>query len=128
MDPIEWSSRPQLRNPLVVSAFKGWNDAGEAATAALGFLIDGFDATQVGRIDPEEFYDFTAVRPTVRLSEGRTRVVEWPENSLHAAHVSVAEHDLLLLQGVEPSLRWRHFTELVVDAARELGAHMVITL
>jgi proteasome assembly chaperone (PAC2) family protein len=128
MDGFQWSERPQLRSPLIVSAFKGWNDAGEAATAALGFLIDSFDATEVARIDPEEFYDFTAVRPTVRLSEGRTRVIEWPENSLHAAHVSGAEHDLLLLQGVEPSLRWKHFTGLVVDIARELDAHMVITL
>jgi proteasome assembly chaperone (PAC2) family protein len=128
MDRIEWSERPALKSPLIVTAFKGWNDAGEAATAALGFLIDSFDATEVGRIDPEEYYDFTAVRPTVRLSEGRTRVIEWPENSLHAAHVSGAEHDLLLLQGSEPSLRWRQFTGLVVEAARELDAHMVITL
>jgi len=128
MDRFEWSERPSLRSPLIVSAFKGWNDAGEAATAALGFLIDSFDASEVARIDPEEFYDFTAVRPTVRLSEGRTRVIEWPENSLHAAQVAGAEHDLLLLQGVEPSLRWKHFTGLVVDIARELDAHMVITL
>jgi proteasome assembly chaperone (PAC2) family protein len=128
MDRIDWSERPALKSPLIVSAFKGWNDAGEAATAALGFLIDSFDASEVGRIDPEEFYDFTAVRPTVSMSEGRTRVIEWPENSLHAATVTGAEHDLLLLQGTEPSLRWRQFTGLVVDAARELGAHMVITL
>jgi proteasome assembly chaperone (PAC2) family protein len=128
MERFEWSERPELRSPLVVAAFKGWNDAGEAATAALGFLIDSFDATEVARIDPEEFYDFTAVRPTVRMSEGRTRVIEWPENSLHAAHVAGAEHDLLLLQGVEPSLKWKQFTGLVVDVARELDAHMVITL
>ena len=128
MDPIEWSERPALKNPLVVCAFKGWNDAGEAATAALAFLIDSFDAAEVGRIDPEEFYDFTAVRPTVRLSEGRTRVIEWPENSIHAAQVTGAEHDLVLVQGTEPSLRWRQFTGMVVDAARELDAHMVITL
>ncbi|MEA2309246.1 MAG: hypothetical protein QOI65_1532 [Thermoleophilaceae bacterium] len=128
MTRIEWSERPHLRRPLVVSAFKGWNDAGEAATAALGFLIDSFDATEVARIDPEEFYDFTAVRPNVRLSEGLTRVIEWPENSFHAAQVSGAEHDLLLLQGVEPSLRWREFTEIVATTARELDAHMVITL
>jgi proteasome assembly chaperone (PAC2) family protein len=128
MDRIEWSERPTLRKPLVVSAFKGWNDAGEAATAALGFLIDSFDATEVARIDPEEFYDFTAVRPTVRLAEGRTRVIEWPENSFHAAQVSGAEHDLLLLQGVEPSLRWREFTQIVANTALELDAHMVISL
>src|SRR2546421_3243044 len=128
MDRIEWSERPALKSPLVVCAFKGWNDAGEAATAALGFLIDTFDATEVARIDPEEYYDFTAVRPTVRLSEGRTRIIEWPENTVHAAQVAGAEHDLLLLQGTEPSLRWRRFTEQVVEAARELDAHMVITL
>jgi proteasome assembly chaperone (PAC2) family protein len=128
MERLEWSERPTLRSPLIVAAFKGWNDAGEAATAALGFLIDSFDATEVARIDPEDYYDFTAVRPTVRLSEGRTRVIEWPENSLHAAQVSGAEHDLLLFQGVEPSLKWKQFTGLVVDAARELDAHMVITL
>jgi proteasome assembly chaperone (PAC2) family protein len=128
MSAIQWSERPDLHRPLVVSAFKGWNDAGEAATAALGFLIDSFDATEVARIDPEDFYDFTAVRPMVRLAEGRTRTIEWPENSFHAAQVSGAEHDLLLLQGVEPSLRWRQFTEIVADTARELDAHMVITL
>jgi proteasome assembly chaperone (PAC2) family protein len=94
----------------------------------LSFLIESFDAAEVGRIDPEEFYDFTAVRPTVRLSEGRTRVIEWPENSLHAARVNGAEHDLLLIQGVEPSLRWKHFTGLLIEAAQSLGAHMVITL
>src|SRR5437763_261595 len=128
MDRIEWSERPALKSPLVVCAFKGWNDAGEAATAALAFLIDSFDATEVGGIDPEEFYDFTAVRPTVRLSEGRTRVIEWPENSIHAAQVTGAEHDLVLVQGSEPSLKWRQFTGMIVDAARELDAHMVITL
>ena len=128
MDRIEWSERPALKSPLVVCAFKGWNDAGEAATAALGFLIDAFDATEVARIDPEEYYDFTAVRPTVHLSEGRTRIIEWPENTVHAAQVAGAEHDLLLFQGTEPSLKWRRFTGQVVEAARELDAHMVITL
>ncbi|HEX8074105.1 MAG TPA: PAC2 family protein [Thermoleophilaceae bacterium] len=128
MDAIQWGDRPKLRDPLVVCAFKGWNDAGEAATAALGFLVDSFDATEIARIDPEEFYDFTAVRPTVRLSEGRTRIVEWPENTIHAARVAGAEHDLVLVQGVEPSLRWRQFTELVIGVSKDLGARMIITL
>src|SRR5947207_15589731 len=101
MDRIEWSERPALKSPLVVCAFKGWNDAGEGVTAALGFLIDTFDASEVARIDPEEYYDFTAVRPPVRLTEGRTRIIEWPENTVHAAQVAGAEHDLLLLQGTE---------------------------
>src|SRR5215210_8806944 len=128
MDEVQWLERPELRSPALVCAFKGWNDAGEAATAALGFLIDSFDATEVARIDPEEFYDFTAVRPTVRLAEGRTRVVEWPENTFCAARVAGADHDLILFEGVEPSLRWNGFTQILIDVARELGAESVITL
>jgi proteasome assembly chaperone (PAC2) family protein len=128
MDHVEWRERPELRSPALVCAFKGWNDAGEAATAALGFLADSFDATDVARIDPEEYYDFTAVRPTVRLSEGLSRVIDWPENSLQAARIAGTERDLLLFQGVEPSLRWRGFCQTIIDMANELGASMVITL
>ena len=128
MDHVEWRERPQLRSPALICAFKGWNDAGEAASAALGFLIDSFDAREVARIDPEDFYDFTAVRPTVRMSEGRTRVIDWPSNTLHAASIPGAEHDLLMLQGVEPSLRWPTFTRSVIGMARELGVETVVTL
>ena len=117
-----------LRKPVLVAAFKGWNDAGEAATAALGFLADSFDATEVARIDPEDYYDFTAVRPTVRMSDGMARMLDWPENVLQAASVAGAEHDLLLFQGVEPSLKWRGFCSTVISMARELGAERVITL
>ena len=112
----------------MVVAFKGWNDAGEAATAALDYLIESFEATEFARIDPEEFYDFTAVRPTVRLLEGRTRIVEWPENTFSAARVAGAENDLILFEGVEPSLRWNAFNQLLIDVAREVGAVSVITL
>jgi proteasome assembly chaperone (PAC2) family protein len=128
MDHVQWRERPELRSPVLVCAFKGWNDAGEAATAALGFLADSFDATEVARIDPEEFYDFTAVRPNVRMSDGLSRVLDWPENVLQAAPVAGAEHDLLLFQGVEPSLRWRGFCETVIDMAKQLGASTVVTL
>src|SRR4051812_49484542 len=103
MDYVEWRERPELRRPALVCAFKGWNDAGEAATAALGFLADSFDATEIARIDPEEYYDFTAVRPTVRLSEGLSRVIDWPENSLSAARVAGAGRDPLFVpQGERP--------------------------
>jgi proteasome assembly chaperone (PAC2) family protein len=128
VEPLTWSERPELRDPVLVCAFQGWNDAGEAATAALGFLVESFEAREVARIDPEEFYDFTAVRPTIRLEGGRTRVIDWPRNSFHASSIAGADRDLVLLQGVEPSLRWRGFTHAVVDAARELGVKMVITL
>src|SRR4051812_47866074 len=128
MDNVRWRERPELRSPVLVCAFKGWNDAGEAATAALGFLVDSFDARVIADIDPEEFYDFTAVRPTVSMDEGTSRVIEWPANTLHAASVPGTDHDLLLLQGIEPSLRWREFTAMVIEMARELGARMVVTL
>jgi proteasome assembly chaperone (PAC2) family protein len=128
MADVIWSERPELRAPVMVCAFKGWNDAGEAATAALSFIHDHFESKDVAHIDPEEFFDFTAVRPTVRLTEGRTRRIEWPSISISAAEVQGAEGDLLMLHGVEPSLRWGRFTQAVVEVANELGARMVITL
>src|SRR3954467_15431766 len=128
MDHVEWRERPQLRSPALICAFKGWNDAGEAASAALGFLIESFDAQEVARIDPEEFYDFTAVRPTVRMSEGSTRMIEWPANTMYAATIPGTDHDLLMFQGVEPSLKWATFTDTVVDMAQQLGASTVVTL
>jgi predicted ATP-grasp superfamily ATP-dependent carboligase len=128
MEDVVWIERPELRRPVVVCAFKGWNDAGEAATAALSFIKGRFESEEVARIDPEEYYDFTAVRPTVRLVEGRTRVIDWPLNVFSAARVHGAEGDLVMLEGMEPSLRWGRFTDAVLSVARELDAHMVVTL
>jgi proteasome assembly chaperone (PAC2) family protein len=128
MSDVIWRERPELRAPVMVCAFKGWNDAGEAASAALAYIRGSFDAREVAGIDPEEFYDFTAVRPSVKLTEGSMREIEWPENSFSVAPVPGAEGDLVMLQGVEPSLRWRRFTEDVVTTARDLGVSMVITL
>ena len=123
-----WSQRPKLRRPVMVCAFKGWNDAGEAASAAVSYIRNSFDATEVARIDPEDYYDFTAVRPTVRLVEGRSREIDWPANTLSAAAVPGAEGDLVMLEGTEPSLHWRRFTQNVVTTARELDVRLVVTL
>ncbi|MEX2193693.1 MAG: PAC2 family protein [Thermoleophilaceae bacterium] len=128
MDPVIWSDRPTLRRPVVVAAFKGWNDAGESATAALGFLIESFGAEEFASIDPEEFFDFTAIRPTITLAEGRERRIEWPANTFFGAEVPGADCDLVLLQGMEPSTRWRAFTEAVVDVAQQVEASMIVTL
>jgi proteasome assembly chaperone (PAC2) family protein len=128
MPDVIWSERPELRAPVMVCAFKGWNDAGEAATAALSFIRGHFESSEIARIDPEEFFDFTSVRPTVRLTEGRTRRIEWPSNSISAAEVPGAEGDLVMVEGVEPSLRWGRFTQAIVDVANDLGVRMVITL
>jgi predicted ATP-grasp superfamily ATP-dependent carboligase len=128
MTDVIWRERPELRAPVMVCAFKGWNDAGEAATAALSYIRESFDARDVGEIDPEEYYDFTAVRPTVHLTEGDVRRIEWPENKVAVAPVQGAESDLVLFHGVEPSLRWRRFTDEVIGVARELRVSTVITL
>ena len=128
MSDLIWERRPELRKPVLVCAFKGWNDAGEAASAALSFIRESFESEDVARIDPEEYYDFTAVRPTVRLTEGHTREMDWPTNQFSIAAVPGAEGDLVMLQGVEPSLRWRRFTDSVISTARELDVRMVITL
>ncbi len=128
MQDVIWRERPELRAPVMVCAFKGWNDAGEAASAAVSFIQQHFDCASVAEIDPEEFYDFTAVRPTVKMTDGDAREIEWPQNTLAGAKVPGAEGDLLLFQGVEPSLRWRRFTENVVEAARAMNARMVLTL
>jgi proteasome assembly chaperone (PAC2) family protein len=128
MQDVIWREKPELRAPVMVCAFKGWNDAGEAASAAVNFIQEHFDCAAVAEIDPEEFYDFTAVRPTVHMIDGDTREIEWPSNEIASARVPGAEGDLLLLQGTEPSLRWRRFTQNVVSTAQQLNARMVLTL
>lgn len=125
---VEWQGHPQLRDPIFVCAFKGWNDAGEAASAAVQFLCESFGASPLAQIDPEDYYDFTAVRPTVRLVEGRSRAIDWPENSFHAAHVPGADRDLIMLIGVEPSLRWRGFCADVLEVAQAMNVGMIVTL
>ena len=129
MQPLIWERRPDgLRAPALVCAFKGWNDAGDAASAALQFVGASLGATRFARIDPEEFFDFQATRPKVTLVEGRTREIEWPEVEIYEARVPRAPRDLVLLQGAEPSLRWRTFCQLIVDLAEALGAQLVVTL
>src|SRR3954464_3504979 len=125
---VEWQDRPTLRDPIIVCAFKGWNDAGEAASAAVQFLCEAFDAEPLATIDPEDYYDFTAVRPTVRLAEGPSRAIDWPENSFHAARLPSADRDLIMLTGVEPSLRWKAFCDDITEVARGTGAKMIVTL
>jgi proteasome assembly chaperone (PAC2) family protein len=119
---------PELRAPILVCAFRGWNDAAGAASTALGTVAGSLDSELVASVDPEEFFDFQASRPMISLSEGQTRHIEWPSNSLIAASAPSAERDLVLLDGTEPNLRWRTFSEAVTAAAERLGVEMVITL
>jgi proteasome assembly chaperone (PAC2) family protein len=119
---------PHLRSPVLVCAFRGWNDAAAAASTALTSIANSLDAEPIAQIDPEDYFDFQSNRPTISMEEGQTRHIEWPENSFSAARVPSADRDLVLLDGTEPNLRWRTFSETVATAADALGVEMVITL
>ena len=129
MHPLEWEYRPdRLRAPALVCAFKGWNDAADAASTALTFVGSTLGARRFATIDPEEFYDFQAARPVVKLVDGETRQIVWPAIEVYEARVPRAPRDLILLVGTEPSMRWRTFTKVVVELAEALGTQLVVTL
>jgi len=129
MQPLIWERRPDgLRAPALIAAFEGWNDAGDAASAALSYVGATLGATRFARIDPEEFYDFQATRPKVSIADGGVREIEWPALELYEVRVPRAPRDLVLLQGSEPSMRWRTFSKMVIDLAEALGCQLVVTL
>ena len=129
MDSLNWEGEvPQLRDPILICAFRGWNDAAAAASTALAAVGDAFDSETIAEVDPEEYFDFQATRPTIVLSEGQARRIEWPHNQLIAVRIPAADRDLVLLDGTEPNLRWRTFSETIATAADALGVEMVITL
>jgi len=112
----------------MVCAFQGWNDAGNAASTAVSFVSSALEAQRFAQIDSEEFYDFQANRPRIRITEEQAREIEWPSVEMLEALVPRAPRDLVLVQGVEPSMRWRSFSALIVDLAEALGVQMVVTL
>ncbi|MFL5832775.1 MAG: PAC2 family protein [Solirubrobacterales bacterium] len=129
MDSLSWEGDlPHLRAPIMVCAFRGWNDAAAAASTALGAVATSLDAELVASLDPEDYFDFQSTRPTITMDEGQTRRIEWPENNVYAALVPSADRDLVLLDGTEPNLRWRTFSETVATVADALGVEMVVTL
>ena len=128
MDPIVWEREPpQLRSPVLVASFSGWNDAASAASTALGAIGASLETELIARIDPEEFFDFQANRPTIEISDGELQGVEWPDNLIVAATAEDAERDLLLISGTEPSTRWRGFCNSVLDVAEACGVETVVT-
>jgi proteasome assembly chaperone (PAC2) family protein len=118
----------RLRDPVMIAAFRGWNDAGEAATFAAMHLARVWGGKKVASIDPEEFYDFQVARPHVELVDGVSRTITWPTNEFWAARLEGAERDALVLVGTEPNNKWKTFTRLIVDFAKEHNVQMVITL
>jgi proteasome assembly chaperone (PAC2) family protein len=126
MDPVSFAARPELERPVVVAAFRGWNDAGDAASGAAQFLREAWEAKVFASLDPEEFYDFQVNRPTVHLVDGVSRVIEWPSSEFSLARPG--GRDVVLFTSTEPNNRWRSFGEAVVKVSRDLGAERLITL
>jgi predicted ATP-grasp superfamily ATP-dependent carboligase len=112
----------------MVCAFQGWNDAGDAASSAVSFLASSLDARRFARIDPEDFYDFQANRPSIQIDEANKRKLIWPTVEVFEAPAPRAQRDLVLVQGVEPSMHWRAFSSHLVDLAEAIGVQMVVSL
>jgi proteasome assembly chaperone (PAC2) family protein len=127
-DELIVHEQPELRSPVLVAAFRGWNDGGQAASLATGYLAKLWNAQQFAEIDPEGFFDFQVTRPHVSLVEGVTRRIDWPETAFRRASMPGAERDAVLLTGNEPNFRWRAFTNLIVGMAKELRVELVVTL
>ena len=126
---LEW--RPELERPVLIAAFTGWNDAAEAASGALDTLKSNWEARRFGTFDAEEFFDFQATRPQIKLTEGVTRRIEWPENVVSATAPSLetaSGRGAVLLSGPEPNFRWRSFCAAVAELAQDLGVELVVTM
>jgi proteasome assembly chaperone (PAC2) family protein len=125
---IEIEEVPELRSPILIAAFEGWNDAADAASSVVDHLMRVWDARVVAAIDPEEFYDFQMNRPVVGTNENGMRRITWPSTQLAVASPPGALRDVILLRGIEPNMRWRQFCAELLAASDELGAEIVVTL
>jgi proteasome assembly chaperone (PAC2) family protein len=128
MSSLRWETKPDLRAPVLVAAFRGWNDGGSAATLAAAFLRTRLEATRFAVIDPDDYVDFQVTRPHVSLSEGLTRHISWPETEFFHAPLPGIDRDLIVCTGVEPNVRWRSFTSEIATLAQDRGTTLVVTL
>lgn len=129
MELLQWSARPEgLREPVLVCSFRGWNDAGESASAALGLLVRALGAEAAGTVSGEEIYDYQTTRPVVSIEDGVIHGVEWPDVEIWVARPESAPRDMILVAGAEPSYRWRTFCAALLDEAEALGVRRVVTL
>jgi proteasome assembly chaperone (PAC2) family protein len=128
VEHVTWHSRPTLESPVLVAAFEGWNDAGDAASGTVQYLVDRFNGELCAEIDPEEFLDFTSSRPQVKIGDDGERTIEWPATRVYAVELPGGGGDALLMIGSEPQLKWRTFCEQIVSIARETGCRLIVTL
>ncbi|MBW8730336.1 MAG: PAC2 family protein [Terrabacter sp.] len=122
---LEFEDVPELTDPVLIAAFEGWNDAGEAATSAVRHLAEVWDAEVVAAFDPEDYYDFQVNRPRVSLEEGR-RMLAWPTTRILVATETGFDRDVVLVQGIEPSMRWRAFSIELLELADQLGVTTIV--
>jgi len=127
MSELNISFTPELRRPVLVAAFRGWNDGGQGASLAAGYLAKHWAGERFAEIDSETFYDFQATRPHVSLEDGMTRKLDWPENGFFHAEIPGTGRDAVILLGTEPNLRWKTFSQLVLGLAGDLGVERVVT-
>ena len=125
---IEFDGIGKLTSPVIIAAFEGWNDAGEAASGVISHLSLAWQATAVGAIDPEDYYDFQVTRPVTEVAEGRTERLIWPTTRLLVAKQDATDRDLVLVHGIEPNMRWRGFCSELVESFTRLGAELVLLL
>ena len=132
MEELRWTTDDQLAagldRPILVVAFRGLFDAAGSATSAVEWLAERLDSVQVGEVDPETFFDFTQERPVVEFDDHDVRWIRWASNRVLAVRTAEGQRDLVLVSGVEPHLRWRTFTEALLEAATRSGSRMVVTL
>jgi proteasome assembly chaperone (PAC2) family protein len=124
----EFDGLPVLRSPVAIAAFEGWNDAADASTAAVEHLEQAWNARPVTEIDPEEFYDFQVNRPIVALGEGETRRIDWPTTRFSVATPPGTDRDVVLIRGIEPSMRWRTFCESLLEICHSLEVTRIVLL
>ncbi len=124
----EFDGLPVLRDPVAIAAFEGWNDAADASTAAVEHLEQVWTARPITTMDPEEFYDFQVNRPVVSMAEGETRHIEWPTTRFSVASPPGTDRDVLLIRGIEPSMRWRTFCGEVLELCHSLEVNRIVLL
>ena len=127
---IQWKNEElleDLNSPVLIAAFEGWNDAGEAATSAVKYFQDRFSAVKIGTIESEEFFDFTISRPVIEIPDEQREII-WPATEIYVAKMFDSEHDLVIIGGHEPQLRWQTFTDQIIEIASITESHMVVTL
>ncbi len=128
MEYIQYHSQPELRNPVLVAALAGWNDAADAATTAIKFLIDRWKPTKIAEIDIEDFFVFTETRPTIRYVDGIQRTIIWPSSQFLAYQAPDLSHDIILYLGAEPQLKWKTFSKTFLEVSKHFKVSELVLL